>query len=60
MDLVYDWHIVYVPDAIGFQEQVDIRPMFYRFLGVESGFDRAPLHQPWVWGNLSAEHYRHH
>jgi len=46
--------VFYVPDSIGFQEQVDIRPMFYRFLGPESGFEPAYRYtNPWVWGRHS-------
>ena len=42
---------VYVPEAIGFEEQVDFRPMIHRIMG-----ERSPYNPPfqydsrWVWG----------
>ena len=41
----------FVPQAIGFEEQVDIRPMLYRFLGSSSGYEPAYSYDSrWVWG----------
>jgi hypothetical protein len=42
---------VYVPNAMGLEEQADIRPMLYRFLGVGT-YGSPPFLPPsrWVWG----------
>jgi len=43
--------LVYVPEAIGFEEQVDFRPMIFRVLGENSPY-RPPFRYDsrWVWG----------
>ena len=52
--VVYSWFwgsYFFVPQAIGFEEQVDIRPMLYRFLGSSSGYEPAYSYDSrWVWG----------
>ncbi len=52
--IIYSWFLgnyFFVPQAIGFEEQVDIRPMLYRFLGSASGYEPAYSYESrWVWG----------
>ena len=54
LPVVYSWFwgsYFFVPQAIGFEEQVDIRPMLYRFLGESSGYQPAySYNSRWVWG----------
>ena len=52
--------LVYVPEAIGFEEQVDFRPMIHRVLG-----DASPYSPPfsyesrWVWGLVPVQEAWH-
>ena len=46
----------YVPEAIGFEEQVDFRPMIHRLLGDSSPY-APPFQYPsrWVWGLVAPQ-----